>query len=321
MIENAQEEREKFINFWKGGVIWALPEFAGTHAHLLINEWNEDSHDLIDIAQADGYGVFLSVQAFSGPERKAENVTKFLGWGIDIDGDKAGSKESQLKLIDEAPLLASAVVETSSGYHVWFRAEEGETQTPEEYKKFLNERLIPYFKADTNAKDISRVLRLPGTMHMKDPDPEQHVYCPIVRFSKARYTLAEMTKAFPVLVEPQPKRPKPRAGEFSAMDLLEVISGSWIVANEEYTFSRNGDGTFQICIKGAGPNGQDYRTSTWIDQEGLIGSKDGGGPFVTNWIMWYARNRGTGVTLEKAQAAVRKAEERCREKKQNNSGL
>ena len=130
--------------------------------------------------QSNGCGVFFSVNAFNGRRRK-ECVALLRAFYIDWDAAKQGGVQSQeeidaakvamLKrlLLLEGPFLPHVIIETRNGLHVlWFIDNGDRAITVPEYERAM-ERLIEHFGADPGAKDVTRVLRLPGFLHLKDP--------------------------------------------------------------------------------------------------------------------------------------------------------
>ncbi|MCA1807356.1 MAG: RepB family DNA primase [Actinobacteria bacterium] len=141
----------------------ARPPFVG-HRHIAYGseEWNR----MVRKAQAGGAGVFFSVNGTDGTGAKAENITRIRTYYVDIDGLK--NKTPALEMLITAALKPSAIVETKNGVHAYWYAAR---QTPVNYSEYRRVQvgLIKAFGGDKGAKDISRVLRVPGTLHLKNP--------------------------------------------------------------------------------------------------------------------------------------------------------
>src|SRR5262249_9420027 len=73
------------------------------------------------------------------------------------------------------------------------------------------ERMVASYGCDKNAKDICRVLRLPGFLHRKDPFRPHMVH--ITEDSGKRYSRKEIVRAFPPV-----EREKPQQKEWHASD-------------------------------------------------------------------------------------------------------
>lgn len=242
-----------------------------------------------EIWNALGYGIFRSVQEFDGP-RRIDNLVRIRAWAVDID---EGTKTDQQSYIKRSPLKPSEVVETKNGYHLYFNAADA---TPENYRKVVT-RLADFFHGDKNARDLARVLRVPGYWHMKDPASPF-----LVRslFSRPEYiyTEAQMLASYPVSEEEKKdsiRRHKARVAspnqnssedfwvriyDLDCRDALDRLSGHDIVNGETFTFEDTFGGKCNIIVDG-------HTTSCWIDSEGHIGSLSGGGPTIFNWIVWY----------------------------------
>jgi len=140
--------------------------------------------------EANGYASFISVNGFpsNAKRRTADSCTSLQHLYVDIDAphDVTSTKHltdyknlalSRIKALDRL-LPLSILVETKRGFHVYYRI------TPSSLTTNLNERpdaklnktlylgllkiLRDYLEADHQSSDISRVLRVPFTLHRKD---------------------------------------------------------------------------------------------------------------------------------------------------------
>ena len=134
----------------------------------------------------EGYGIHICVNQFSGA-RKKDNLTKICYWLADIDG---GLKTEQKRLILNLPLKPSIIVETKRGYHCYWRAIDA---TPKNFVE-IQKGLIKRLGADEACKDVTRLLRMPGTYHMKDP--EKPFLIKIIYKSDKAYTEKKMLCAY-----------------------------------------------------------------------------------------------------------------------------
>jgi len=263
---------------------------------LFDSEGPNKSRGAFKISEADaiglnqeGYGIFWTVQEFSG-DRKKENLVKINSWAVDIDG---GDKDAQLQLIHKY-CYPSLVVETRSGFHVYWNANGA---TIDYFEEIVLDRLVHYFKADKKARDVSRILRVPGFKHLKDPKNPFEIKQ--VWSYPVSYTEAQMRYNFRLpeekLKQSIAKQELRKAFSADGTDLwervynmdchqsLERISGHACVGNERFTFRRVSNGNLNILVDGKS-------TSCWIDADRRIGSLDNGGPCIWQWINWYQRN-------------------------------
>ena len=248
-------------------------------------QWNEK-----------GYGIFQTINYFH-LDRKKTSLVATNAWAVDMD---EGTKEEQMKKI-RSGLIPTMIIESKRGYQVWWRAKNG---TDTNWKSIVWDRLVPFYGADKNAKDISRVLRVPGYYHMKDPaDPflirkveenaVEYLESDVIGFYPAHEKEKKELRAL--------KKEARMAGSFwdrvFEMDCeyaLTKLSGSEFVGHETYEFHQNSSGTKNILVNGKG-------TSCWVDKNGKIGSLSGGGPSIYQWLMWFHQNpRLVAQMLEKS---------------------
>ena len=270
-----------------------------------IHESSKSGAVKIDRSQAEkwnknGWGIFHTVNEFQGPRRK-DCLRQINSWAIDIDG---GDKEQHIHKIWNAPILPSLVVETKSGFHVYWNAKDANAQT---YEAIVMDRLIHYCGADERAKDMARLLRVPGYYHQKDPkDP----FMVAVRYwTNASYNERDMFFAFPLSEEKQKEieiRNEikktihcddsddlwQRIYSLDCEEALKRLSGSNHVFSEEYSFRKVSTGNLNIYVNGKS-------TSCWIDKNKRIGSMNNGGPTVFNWLKWYGRSNAQVIEIMK----------------------
>lgn len=243
-------------------------------------EWNEK-----------GWGIFWTVNLFKDDDRRSENLVKIQAWATDLD---FGTKLEQSQRIKDAPLEPSMIIETARGFHVYYCVKDGTEATIKNYNEIVGKRLIPYFKGDRNAKDLTRILRASGYYHMKNPN--KPYMCKIWQMSGLEYTEQEMMKMFKpeaekkekiVIVEEQKEIDGEgfweKAGNIDCRYALQELSGSSAICGDVIKFRNNGAGTYQIICN-------DKSTSCWVDSNGQIGSHDKGGPGISNWLYWYHKD-------------------------------
>lgn len=108
-----------------------------------------------------GAGIFIVVNETDGEGRKAANVTRVRAVFVDLDG-------APLENIDRFPLKPHFIIQTSPDrYHVYWLVGEG---FPLDQFTMDQRRLAWTTGGDEFVSDLSRVMRLPGFCHLKDPD-------------------------------------------------------------------------------------------------------------------------------------------------------
>jgi len=144
---------------------------------------------------ARGAGVFVAINAITpGQPRTIQNLARIRAVWQDDDHGWTGT----------FPIPPSLVVQTSvSAFPKFQRLWLGEDLTAPQHQAIMG-RLIADYGSDPGARDLVRVLRLPGFYHRKDPDRPQLVE--LMETSGMIYGAAELTAAFPPLLPGQPKR-------------------------------------------------------------------------------------------------------------------
>jgi len=133
-------------------------------------------------------GAFVAINETSVAKCKVEDITRVRALFIDCDDAETSSRAAEI--IRAAGLKPSMIVKSSGGktHFYWLVDDVG----LEEFKG-LQQSLAAKFGSDPAVCNLNRVMRLPGTLHLKgDPHPVQlHV-----RDTPSRYTKAQIVAAF-----------------------------------------------------------------------------------------------------------------------------
>jgi hypothetical protein len=155
-----------------------------------------------------GAGVYVTINETDLTGRRSENIKRVRAVWQQDDGGHGGP----------LPLDPSLVVESSPGkfHRYWLVADHwpADDQGRADFAAVM-ERMVESYGSDKNAKDITRVLRLPGFLHRKDPLRPHMVR--IIEAGGRRYTREEIMRAFPPV-----EREKPREREFQPGDCDEM---------------------------------------------------------------------------------------------------
>lgn len=154
-----------------------------------------------------GYGIFYTVNGFpsAGKADQSQLVSLNANY-VDFDVDASLPQEAKGRLIQEAIMSGieagiptpTVINRTQKGAHlIWLYAEKLEP-TLENLEKWRNvqKRLVRCFKGDKAAVDSSRVLRVPYTMHLKDPANPYEITVMSYK-PEARCTLGELDATVP----------------------------------------------------------------------------------------------------------------------------
>lgn len=113
--------------------------------------------DQLNDYQKRGAGVFVTVNKTDGQARKAENIVAVRAVFIDLDGPPLGS-------VLNATLKPHILVESSPGkWHAYWLVDD----CPIDRFRAVQRCLAEKFDGDKVVTDLSRVMRLPGFLHLK----------------------------------------------------------------------------------------------------------------------------------------------------------
>ena len=127
-------------------------------ARVLYGPLDEHWHALTDLNRR-GAGIFVTVNVTDGKGRKLENMVR----------PRAIFQEADRPNTPVPPLDPHIEVESSPGkFHRYWLIDETTAPTFNVWGEGM-ERMVMDFGSDPNARDASRVLRLPGFCHQKDP--------------------------------------------------------------------------------------------------------------------------------------------------------
>jgi len=144
--------------------VWTFQTFTDTKpkpdpdplALVLVGSFDDHANTLVDLNRR-GAGIFVTVNETDGKGRKKKNISRIRA--VFQEADRGGEPE--------LPVDPHIVVESSPGKHHRYVLVDG---MPVDSFEPVQERLVREYGSDPNAKDRSRVLRLPGFFHRKDPD-------------------------------------------------------------------------------------------------------------------------------------------------------
>lgn len=174
--------------------------FHGSFAHV----WPR-----IKSAQTKGAGIFLTIQETDLQGRKDGNITALRACFVDFDpptiqGKKQSFTEQERAEIFErlaaAPLPPHITINSGAGIHAYWLLKPGQ---PIEQFRDTQKALIRFFDTDKAVHDLPRVMRLPGTVHLK-ADPRTVTIEEIN--DHPRVTLEQIRAAYPMPVAAKPKR-------------------------------------------------------------------------------------------------------------------
>ena len=108
-----------------------------------------------------GVGVFVTINETDFKGRSTNNIVRPRAIFADADGkEQAERSRTVLEGCGASPSMA---VNSGRGYHFYFC-----TDVPRDQFSLLQEQLSTKLGTDPAVKDLPRVMRLPGTLHLKD---------------------------------------------------------------------------------------------------------------------------------------------------------
>ncbi len=124
----------------------------------------EEHWDALYKLNGKGAGVYVTISLTDLEGRKLENIVEPRAVFVDYD-DRGPDPLDEVLAYDPPPTM---VVNTSpSKWHAYWVVEEMPTQDFSRFQKGLAEK----FGTDDNVADVSRVMRIPGTLHCKSDVP------------------------------------------------------------------------------------------------------------------------------------------------------
>lgn len=165
--------------------------------------------------QKEGYGIFFTVNGFTGGRRTSETLTNINGFFCDIDypdkinrtpeAVKEYKQEILMEMMEDELPIPTYVIETKNGFHVYWLLEkpvylnelneEQQNRLRLEYRA-IEEAILDRFDGDPGAKDVARVLRVPGTLHQKDPKDPFEIKIAHASPDECVYTFEEIREPF-----------------------------------------------------------------------------------------------------------------------------
>lgn len=208
-----------------------------------------------------GYEAYFTVNGFKGAiDAKKEHCTSINSFFVDIDGRKDPAEIEQIM----ERLLPSFVLETKNGYHVYWLLDEviyKEDLTEEEWDlavmrwERIEQSIVSTLKADPVVKDITRIMRQPGTYYWKKSgDAWKKGLTGVFKIkgihknTTANYSMEQMEDAFPIAETTVAPFPKTTEGEQMQKFADAERRGFFEMVNQEYPIEERP--SFQKLISG-----------------------------------------------------------------------
>lgn len=203
------QKQKKFLSFFPNTLYCYIPDH-NPDAPVIHSE------ELFLSRQKEGYGIFFTVNGFMGGKRTGETLTNVNAFFADIDFPNKMARDEEsvrqykqdllMELMESELPIPKYIVETKNGLHVYWMLKTPvylKDLNPQQQENMLRqyrnieEAIIKKYDGDPGAKDVSRVLRVPGTIHQKNPN--NPFTCKIVHAAlgdECLYSWTEMREAF-----------------------------------------------------------------------------------------------------------------------------
>lgn len=159
----------------------------------------------------EGYESYFTVNGFSDPNATREKLMNINAFFVDIDGRKDTEELEAIK----NRLEPSFIIETMRGYHLYWLLDEPiykEEMKKTEWEELLamwemvEQNIVETLKGDPVVKDVTRIMRVPGTLYwkksgklyMEGPDKALFKIKGLHKNLAARYTMEQVKEAFPL---------------------------------------------------------------------------------------------------------------------------
>lgn len=223
----SQEEKiERFFDILYGQV---LKSFQGkielraiAQEQKTVQEFHSQLQEFLkrslDLAH-QGYNAYFGVNPRDGLGGSKKNIPWFTSFHCDLDYGATGhkkesrysSREEAFEAIQKCKVLPTAIINSGGGYHLYWvlNGPVAVSKIGIERLEAVNERLRQWLGGDKGTQDISRILRVPGTLNQKHSPPSQ---VEIVELNENRYELSELEDLLKAIA-PQEEIVKPTVSQ------------------------------------------------------------------------------------------------------------
>lgn len=254
------------------------------------NVWDTIDRDESELRglNENGHDIFWVYNGMVGEFRRKEGIRQINAFFVDVD---SVPKNKLVEIIKEN-LTPSTIIETKRGFHMYWDLKEPIDTSDDPVKwadwfcKFIKTRMLPVYNGDPRAADVVRLMRVPMFRYWKDKSGDE---IKLIYGNEFSYTLDEIEKSFPVLIEDKIRLNQPLEPSIADTEnqkyWFQRLSGTPEVLGEIYSFRKNSNGTEQVMVNGK-------PSSCWIDKNGRIGSSHEGGPTIVQWLSWVDPDTG-----------------------------
>jgi hypothetical protein len=140
-----------------------------------------------------GVGVFVTINETDFKGRRRENIVRARA--LFVDADSAEQAERCAETFTRRDVVPSMAVKSGRGAHFYLFADD----IPLEQFSVLQKNLIDKLGTDAAVKDLPRVMRLPGTLHLKNVTTPRLVKLYPAKNPSQRWKLSELVEKLGLL--------------------------------------------------------------------------------------------------------------------------
>lgn len=177
-------------------------------AKIFCGTFEDCAEELIQMNQK-GAGVFVTVNITRSASRAASNVVGLRALFVDKDDGN---------LPERLELEPSIIVQSKNGQHAYWLLVEDENI---KLFKHSQQELAKKLNTDKSINDLSRVMRIPGFIHQKNP--ESPFLVRILEVNEKRYSIADVAEAFELSIESKKTK---KSGKPKAYKPKQIAEGS-----------------------------------------------------------------------------------------------
>jgi putative DNA primase/helicase len=154
----------------------------------------KDWADVIELNQTHHVYFGVNPRPLS-KEKKQDDIRDIVTLWVDVDGkDFDGGKDEALRRVQGFPIAPSVIVDSGHGYHVYWVLTEPIINIEGEQRILLKQILAGVIKetsGDRSKVNLDALLRLPGTLNIKDSPPPP---CQVVSSTDLTYRLEDFAR-------------------------------------------------------------------------------------------------------------------------------
>lgn len=211
-------------------------------------EINDIRSCFADLDIKDEIEYELQSNGFSGTLQELEEQVNHLFSNLSKERHRQYKQlfMNRIEELSELGIVPSSIIETKNGFHVYFFVQQGTTLEQFAHAENL---LIYCLNADKVVKNPNRVLRVPGTRHLKNPNDPFEVKL-IMSNPDKRYDISELINNLSSLREQNTKYLFQNKDKEGIQKTRKIEKKSGLPARKGIDYSNYQDGNIALIAKG-----------------------------------------------------------------------